>query len=66
MPGDYEVWFAIEMGLGLALFLIYNYAVVKNSLQRRITAWAVLFVIFGLAIGSVYLIEALAHPRLGG
>lgn len=63
IPGEYKYWFGMEMGFGVGLFLLFEVAILKKWINRRLTAWVLFFIVIILAIGSLYLIEALFQPR---
>jgi len=63
IPGEYKYWFGIETGVGAGMFLIYGVAIGKNRINRRLTAWALFFVVLIFASLIVYLIETWFQPR---
>jgi len=39
IPGEYKYWFGIETAFGAGLFVLYEAAILRNRLKKRIAAW---------------------------
>ncbi|MBE0428693.1 MAG: hypothetical protein IBX61_02340 [Thermoleophilia bacterium] len=62
IPGEAKFWLGIQGGIGVGLFLLYQVAVLKNRIRGRLAAWTLFFAVLALAVGSLYIIEALFQP----
>jgi hypothetical protein len=65
IPGEYKPWFGIEMGAGVVLFFIYEFAIIKNKVMKRSTAWFLFCTVLIVALGLVIFIEDILNIQVG-